>query len=132
MDLGGLTREYFRLLRHDVSSYIDSTGCFINDSLAFQVNISLSNNIEILQLKNNVYLKLGILGGMALCQGGGSFALMSPSVYKFMCGINPADLAPVIDEVSDVNRRTILKQVKTSSYFTFDFYYCTLYIDYGV
>ena len=66
-----------------------------------------------------MYLKLGILGGMALCQGGGSFAVMSPSVYKFMCGINPADLTPVIDEVSDVNRRTILKQVKTSSYLIF-------------
>ena len=57
-----------------------------------------------------MYLKLGILAGMALSQGGGSFSLMSPSVYKFICGINPTDLAPSIEEVSDVNKKTFLKQ----------------------
>ncbi|XP_019853033.1 PREDICTED: uncharacterized protein LOC109582636 [Amphimedon queenslandica] len=95
-DLGGLTREFFRLLSHDISSYIDCTGCFTHDSLAFQ---------------NNIYLKLGILAGMALCQGAGSFPVLCPSVYKFMCGTNPTDLAPTIDEVSDLDKRTLLQQI---------------------
>ena len=38
-DIGGLTREFFRLVKYDLSKYVESTGCFRHDSLVFQVII---------------------------------------------------------------------------------------------
>ena len=36
-DVGGLTREFFRLIKYDMSIYIDSTGSLKHNSLALQV-----------------------------------------------------------------------------------------------
>lgn len=37
-DTGGLTREFFRLVKYAISSkYMESTGCFLHNALAYQV-----------------------------------------------------------------------------------------------
>ena len=56
---------------------------------------------------------------MALCHGAGSFPVLCPSVYKFMCGTNPTDLTPSIDEVSDLDERSLLQQVHVSEIIQF-------------
>ena len=61
--------------------------------------------------KYNIYFKFEILAGMALCHGAGSFPVLCPSVYKFICG--------TIDEVSDLDERTLLQQVHVSEIILF-------------
>ena len=48
---------------------------------------------------------------MSLVHGGGSFPVLSPSVFKFVCGTSPADITPGIEEVHDMNTKTVLEQV---------------------
>ena len=48
---------------------------------------------------------------MSIVHEGASFKIMSDTVYRFMCGNNPADLVANIDEVPDAGIRSILKQV---------------------
>ena len=48
---------------------------------------------------------------MSLVHGGGSFPVLSPSVFKFVCGTSPADITPGIEEVHDMNTKTFLEQV---------------------
>ncbi len=57
-----------------------------------------------------MYYQLGVLAAMSLVHGGGSFAILSSTVYNYICGMNPSDLIPNIDEVPD-ETRGILKQV---------------------
>lgn len=37
MDAGGPTREFFRLLKLGMNKYLEPTGCFKHDLIAFQV-----------------------------------------------------------------------------------------------
>lgn len=114
-DVGGLTREFFRLVKHDIGSYIESTGCFKHDSIAFQVSISICYRMYFylcVIYKENVHLRLGILFGMAIAQGGGSLPVLSHSVFKFVCGVDPADLSPKVSEIANADTRTILEQVR--------------------
>ena len=60
-----------------------------------------------------MYLRLGIIAGMCFTQGGASFNVLSPSVYKFVCGANPSEIVPDIEEVYDYEIKTFLEQVKT-------------------
>ena len=66
-----------------------------------------------------MYLRLGILARMALIHGGGSLNVFSESVFKFICGVDPTDLTPTIDEVPDTETRNILEHVKYYVYFSF-------------
>ncbi len=36
-DVGGPTREFFRLIRNDMKKYVHETGCFKHNSVAYQV-----------------------------------------------------------------------------------------------
>ncbi len=36
-DIGGPTREFFRLCKLNMSKYLNETGCFIHDAVSFQV-----------------------------------------------------------------------------------------------
>ena len=65
--------------------------------------------------KDNVYLRLGILAGMALTHGGGSMNVFSLSVFECICGVAPADLKPDICEVADHDIRDVLEKVCHSS-----------------
>lgn len=58
-----------------------------------------------------MYLKIGILAGMALTHGGGAMNMLSQSVFKYICGVDPTDLRPEIAEVGDCNIRAILQKV---------------------
>uniref|UniRef100_A0A1X7VWQ3 Uncharacterized protein n=1 Tax=Amphimedon queenslandica TaxID=400682 RepID=A0A1X7VWQ3_AMPQE len=73
-----------KLVKFDLGKYLQSTGCLRHDSLAFQ---------------DNVYLKIGILAGMASTHGGGAMNMLSQSVSKYICGVDPTDLRPEIAEV---------------------------------
>lgn len=57
-----------------------------------------------------MYLRLGIIAGMCLT-GGASFNVLSPSVYKFICGANPSEIVPDIEEVFYNEVKTFLEQV---------------------
>ena len=51
---------------------------------------------------------------MSLVHGGGAFRLFSPTVFRFLCGMNAADLIAGVDEVPDSSIREVLKQVYNS------------------
>ena len=41
-DTGGLTREFFRLIAYNMKSkYLEKTGCFQHNAIAYQVNKKL-------------------------------------------------------------------------------------------
>ncbi len=49
--MGGPTREFFRLLRHGMKSYIDETGCFKLNSSLFDVCWYCDQNIQLFLTK---------------------------------------------------------------------------------
>ena len=54
---------------------------------------------------------MGILAGMTLTHGGGSFAALSQSVFKFICGVNLTDITPAISEVPNHSTQMFLETV---------------------
>jgi sulfur relay (sulfurtransferase) DsrF/TusC family protein len=75
------------------STYIDGTGCFRHNPLAYQ---------------SRVYEGLGILLAMAFVHGGGSVRLFGNSVYNFLCGMDPSMINADVNEVSDGHVRDFL------------------------
>ena len=52
-DMGGPTREFFRLIRRGMGKYLEQTGSFKHDSMAYQVYISPTT---IMYLFNKCYI----------------------------------------------------------------------------
>ena len=48
---------------------------------------------------------------MALVNGGASFRIFSETVYRFMCGVNAADLIATVEEVPDAQTRHFLNHI---------------------
>lgn len=123
-DIGGLRREYFTLAFKEFSfKYLEGRSCFQHNAVAYQViavdyvlvvcahaalSIGLYSHCIILQ--GGVYKQLGMLAAMCLVHGGAPIKVFTTSVYKVMCGANPADIVD-IDEVSDAEIQTLLKEV---------------------
>ena len=59
-----------------------------------------------------MYFKLGQLAAMSLLQGGAALRLLSPSVYNYLCGIQPNEIIVEIDEVAEEGIRNLLHKVK--------------------
>ena len=81
-----------------MAKYMQSTGCFRHNSVAYQV-------------LTYFVLMYGTLAAMSLVNEGASFKLFSPCVYSFLRGMDAADLIAGIDEVPDCDLQEILKQV---------------------
>ena len=73
-----------------------------------------------------MYSRLGMLAAMSLIHGGGAFRLFGPTVFNFLCGMNPADLIAGISEVPDPSLREILKQVSLKGHLQYYYYDSTL------
>lgn len=72
------------------------------------------NYVELSRLTiGECIFKACILSGMCLAQGGGSFSVFCPSVFKFLCNVDPLSLDPTIQEVPDQNTRELLTKVGT-------------------
>jgi hypothetical protein len=95
-DAGGLKREFFSIFKHGMSAYMEETGCFKHNSVAY---------------KENVYRRLGMIAGLCLSQGGWSFNVLALSVFKVICGVSPSDITPSIEEVNDATIKNFLEQV---------------------
>ena len=50
---------------------------------------------------------------MALVNRGASFRIFIETVYRFMCGVNAADLIATVEEVPDAQTRHFLNQVSS-------------------
>ena len=49
--------------------------------------------------------------GIHVSHRGGAFRLFGPTVFNFLCGLNPADVIAGVSEVPDPSIRKILKRV---------------------
>lgn len=58
-----------------------------------------------------IYSRLGTLVAMALVHGGGSLRLFCPSVFSYLCGMNPTDIIVELNEVADISVRNVLQKV---------------------
>ena len=107
IDTGGLTREFFRLIAASFSQkYLDSTGCFKRNAIAFQVSkfeCILWICLPLAYFQEGVYGRVGTLAAMSLINGGASFSLFSHTVFYFLCGCDAAKLHPKIEEVPVAN-----------------------------
>lgn len=48
---------------------------------------------------------------MCLVQGGTAIRLFCPSVFSFLCGMNPSDIVPQIEEIPDRKVQDIMNEV---------------------
>ena len=117
VDSGGLTREFFQILFQQIASvYLDSTGCFKHNAVAFQVSDGHTlqtlrqNNLYFLQ--ENVFSRLGQFASMCLVHGGAAVRVFSSSVYSFLCGMKPSDIIADISEVSNFETRDFIAKVR--------------------
>lgn len=62
-------------------------------------------------MQNCVYSRLGMLTAMALVHGGGALRLFCPSVFHYLCGMNPTEIIVSLDEISDEFINGVLKKV---------------------
>ena len=58
-----------------------------------------------------MYCRLGQLAAMNLVQGGCAFHVLSPSVYRYLCGTKLEDTTVQIDEVCDAETVLLIEEV---------------------
>ena len=49
---------------------------------------------------------------MCLIQGGAAIRIFCPSVVSLLCGMNPSDIVPQIEEIPDKEVQDIMNKVK--------------------
>ena len=122
VDGGGLAREYFTLLMNEVGARYIQNGTFRHDVIALQVLLGASQNVAIicfyLNIQELVYKHIGMLVSIMLVQAGGDipFQMLSPAVYRYLCGEDPLKINIPIHDVPDGNIKELMERVCTSSF----------------
>lgn len=62
-------------------------------------------------IKEGVFFPLGQLSSMSFLRGGSSIRLFSPSVYNFLCGMNPCDIIVSKEQVPNKPIIDVLEKV---------------------
>ena len=62
-------------------------------------------------LQKNLFFIIGQLASMSLVQGGSGFNVLSPSVFKYLCGVNLRSIDVQPEEVPDPNICAIIEEV---------------------